>query len=672
MALTNEGWTIWTRSGSEVQISKATHPTNASIQAELDAHSNPIAFLCGDEWDDIALSDTRGRDYIAWYGTPANGRPKLNVASPDNTVGLLISPENNDFDIQIIGLEFDGRRTGQESDDWRGKGRDCIRGFFRQDRTGNLDILIEDCYCHHTDRQIAMVDQAPCVNGGVGQIAGTIRRCLCRYADSRDSHGVNVYIEGTHDAPYFVIEQCSIDKAGYYVSRNEDSPYNPGNPNANKREHNIYVQECGDKVYVRECFLTNSAANAAQLRLGGEFKYNACSRNGMTLFSRLQFCTAIGNVWADREDISTAEPRGTGMQVYGQSDIQENIFYRPRHSAQHEKIIESGPDPYVTMANNASFNWGISQANGGRGFFMIDEVDQNGVNGNSAVSNYPDYGFNDLSWPEDAEADINTRFSRGLGEWRPTIDHPGDFINSVRALADANSGASLPEVFFGNNGATSVGSGGLSGSPSTSLPTAFLVDDDVAVQLPAGAFLQGYGTDAAGQSLTYAWSHVSGPATAQFATPSSPQTIAIFPTDGVYTVRLTVTNEDLNSDTADGTVTVSAAANVAPTVTVPVSVQVQLPTSTIQLAASADDSDGTIASYAWTQIAGPNTATLANETTATVDVSNMITGTYQFRCTVTDNDTATASDDVFVEVMPATITIKRTGRYRSRRRGEFQ
>lgn len=70
--------------------------------------------------------------------------------------------------------------------------------------------------------------------------------------------------------------------------------------------------------------------------------------------------------------------------------------------------------------------------------------------------------------------------------------------------------------------------------------------------------------------------------------------------------------------------------------------------SNINLTAVGNDNDGNIVSYLWTQQSGPNTATLSNQNTANLSVSNMIDGTYTFRCTVTDDDGATGFAQVSV------------------------
>ncbi|NTX49886.1 discoidin domain-containing protein [Myxococcus sp. CA039A] len=93
-------------------------------------------------------------------------------------------------------------------------------------------------------------------------------------------------------------------------------------------------------------------------------------------------------------------------------------------------------------------------------------------------------------------------------------------------------------------------------------------------------------------------------------------------------------------------------ANQAPVANAGADRSLVLPTSSLTLTGTGTDADGTIASYAWTQVSG-TTATVSGASTATLAVSGLSAGTFVFRLTVTDDDGATHSDDVTVTVTNA-------------------
>lgn len=74
--------------------------------------------------------------------------------------------------------------------------------------------------------------------------------------------------------------------------------------------------------------------------------------------------------------------------------------------------------------------------------------------------------------------------------------------------------------------------------------------------------------------------------------------------------------------------------------------------NSISLTGSATDANGTVASYEWTIVDGPNTPTLSGNDSETVTVSDLVPGVYVFRLTAIDNDEATGSDEVTVFVGP--------------------
>jgi PKD repeat protein/glucose/arabinose dehydrogenase len=160
------------------------------------------------------------------------------------------------------------------------------------------------------------------------------------------------------------------------------------------------------------------------------------------------------------------------------------------------------------------------------------------------------------------------------------------------------------------------------------------------ISLPTSSVtLSGSGTDADGTIATYAWNQVSGPNTATFSSKAVATPTVSGLAAGTYVFSLVVTdNLGLASAAAQVSITVNAApTNQAPVANAGASKTITLPTSSTTLAGSGTDADGTVASYAWTQVSGPNTATFTSKTVAQPGVSGLVAGTYVFSLIVTDN-----------------------------------
>ena len=155
-------------------------------------------------------------------------------------------------------------------------------------------------------------------------------------------------------------------------------------------------------------------------------------------------------------------------------------------------------------------------------------------------------------------------------------------------------------------------------------------------------------------SRTYSWNKISGPAATETGTTMATLTLTNL-VEGVYTYRLTVTDDDGATDNDDVTITVNAAAtNQSPVADAGGNLSITLPTNSVNIAGSGTDNDGTVTTYDWFKVSGP-AATLSNADQPTLQVTNMVEGTYVFRLTVTDDDGATDSDDVQVNVLPAAV-----------------
>ncbi len=147
---------------------------------------------------------------------------------------------------------------------------------------------------------------------------------------------------------------------------------------------------------------------------------------------------------------------------------------------------------------------------------------------------------------------------------------------------------------------------------------------------------------------------MSGPSTATLGTPNAAQASAINLVAGTYIFRLTIKDNNNATATDSLIVLVNTAPNIPPDANAGASITVTLPTSTATLNGGASsDADGTISTYSWAQVSGPNTATLTNGGKAVSTASNLIPGNYTFELTVTDNSGASSKAQVQIDVVAA-------------------
>ena len=142
-------------------------------------------------------------------------------------------------------------------------------------------------------------------------------------------------------------------------------------------------------------------------------------------------------------------------------------------------------------------------------------------------------------------------------------------------------------------------------------------------------------------SASYSWRQVSGPSTSSInAAKTSSATVSKLIV-GQYVFELLVTDNNGSTNSDQITITVNPATskvNLLPVADAGSSDTIQLPTNTYTLNASGSiDPDGTIVSYHWKQMSGPNTAGSTSMNSPVVSLSNLQAGEYDFQLTVTDN-----------------------------------
>lgn len=181
---------------------------------------------------------------------------------------------------------------------------------------------------------------------------------------------------------------------------------------------------------------------------------------------------------------------------------------------------------------------------------------------------------------------------------------------------------------------------------------------DINLNLPTNSTsITGTASTSSGTITSYAWTKVSGPVVT-ITNPASNTVSLSGMVAGIYTFRLTVTNS-LGQIGVDDVKVTLVSGNQNPIANAGTDKTITLPTNSLNLVGSGSDPDGSISSYLWTKVSGP-TATLSNLNSSTLALSNLLIGTYVFSITVTDNNGASATDNVTVLVNPASSNLAPT------------
>jgi RHS repeat-associated protein len=193
------------------------------------------------------------------------------------------------------------------------------------------------------------------------------------------------------------------------------------------------------------------------------------------------------------------------------------------------------------------------------------------------------------------------------------------------------------------------------GTAPTNQPPAVNAGADLTLTLPNSAALTGLVTDDGlpNNTLTIAWSKVSGPGTVTFANASQATTTASFSAAGVYVLRLAASDTQL-SGSDDVTVAVSnpAPVNQPPSVNAGPDQSITLPNSATLTGTAGDDGlpNGTL-TVTWSKVSGPGSVTFANPNQAATTASFGAQGVYVLRLTADDSQ-LTSSDEVTITVNP--------------------
>ncbi len=207
-----------------------------------------------------------------------------------------------------------------------------------------------------------------------------------------------------------------------------------------------------------------------------------------------------------------------------------------------------------------------------------------------------------------------------------------------------------------NSGVTAIDVMQVIVNPAANIAPVANAGADQSITLPTSSVnLTGSGTDPDGTINAYLWTKISGPAAGTITNAASASTAVTGMIAGIYQFQLRVTDNSGATATDVMQVIVNPAPNVLPTANAGADQSITLPTSSVNLAGSGTDPDGTINAYLWTKISGPAAGTITNAASASTAVTGLVAGIYQFELKVTDNSGAIAIDVMQVIVFAPNI-----------------
>lgn len=217
-------------------------------------------------------------------------------------------------------------------------------------------------------------------------------------------------------------------------------------------------------------------------------------------------------------------------------------------------------------------------------------------------------------------------------------------------------------LFLTACGGGSDNSGGAAGDqnalPSVSVDASVEVNAASVVSIPSTA------SDTDGSIESYSWEQVSGDSVSLSGYDSATLSFDAPSVTVQSTLEFRITVVDNDGGSASDTIVVTVLPlNIAPIADAGEDFQVNEGSETT-ISGSATDTDGSIATYAWTQVSG-NGVTLLGADTATLTFEAptlAVESVLEFRLTATDDDGETASDTVAVTVVPVnTMPVAQAG-----------
>jgi len=406
--------------------------------------------------------------------------------------------------------------------------------------------------------------------------------------------------------------------------------------------HHCYIHDVeGEGVYIGGGFYAGGGTVSLANRFYHDIEYARVENNIVidTGWDGIQMKNVVNEGYlkynyVDRTGILAGAPNSQRFGIFVADGFVGEIAYNWVQDAGRTgmRIYDSGltfahDNVIVSAGNEGSYGARVAEPvwnqNGSTGTLLVNTDIPNEVYHTAPTTSY-------TSRPDLANSDLYLRVFNNT------------FVNCANTLAlytdTPTDSVRVQNNLFINSGSTSITSVGtttgnviLTGQTLTDI---FVDPNNFDYRIKAGSVAEGAGVDIS----------------SIFTQPDYSGTARTTTDVGAFEVG-TPANQDrynfvLNSP-GDG--------NIPPTIEVESNVELMLPTSSVTITATANDLDGTITTILWEQISGPS-ATLTDENTLSVTISDLVEGSYAFTITVTDNLGATDQEQVNVEVIPAQFT----------------
>ena len=266
--------------------------------------------------------------------------------------------------------------------------------------------------------------------------------------------------------------------------------------------------------------------------------------------------------------------------------------------------------------------------------------------------------------PAALSAQITPRlYSLGSSVFRTLTKHLLLIIKITTIMKNLSNSYLLPLLFSLVLAACGGGGGGGGNTlnpaptapPANSAPSAN-AGADQQVLVSEEVTLSGSGSDSDGSIASYLWTQTSGEAVTLSADDTASTSFTAPAVETTLEFELRVTDDDGAEATDSVSVSVSLPANSAPTVDAGDNQTVAISTQ-VSLNGTATDSDGSIASYSWVQTSGETVSLTGADTATATFTTPDVDGLLEFSFTATDNQGATATDSVTINVGDAKVSV---------------